>query len=331
MTHDLRKRNRRPTLSVFIPYFRGADVIYHAIESVVTQTLAPDEIVICDDGSPDNLEAALGSLLPRVRIVRKQNGGVGSAMKAASEAASGEFVVQLDQDDVFEPERLEAIAAMVAARPDVDVIATDALIEFNGEPLATFNQEVPFRDEDQRLAILSNCFFTWPAIRRSRLLAVGGYDATFKCIADWDCHIRLVLGGAIVAYIDRPLYRWRLSPGSLLSDGGALDRELIRALNTALASDELNSAERAVAKASIAARHRDIQRLEARSAIEYKRRGARRRSLRLVLGRGFSPPTRAKAAIAVVSPALARRFLARRADRDPAGEALASRLLRRPT
>jgi Glycosyl transferase family 2 len=330
VTRDLRKRNRHPTLSVFIPYFRGAHVICRAVESALTQTLTPNEIVICDDGSPDDLEAALGPLLPRVRIVRKQNGGVGSAMRAATEAARGEFVVPLDQDDVFEPERLEAIMEVALARPDVDVIATDAVIEHDGRPITTFAKSVPFRAEGQRMAILSTCFFTWPAIRRARLFAVGGYDATFKCIADWDCHIRLILDGAVVTYIDEPLYRWHLTPGSLLSDGTALNLELVRALNKALASGRLDSAEQAVAEANVAARYRDIQRLEARSAIEYGRSGARRRSLHLVLERGFSPPTRAKAAIAVISPSLTRRFLAWRADRDPAAEALASRLMRRP-
>ena len=331
MVGDTIMRDERPTLSVFIPYYRGAGVIYRAVESALTQTLTPDEIVICDDGSPDDLEAALGPLLPRVRIVRKQNGGVGSAMRAATEAARGEFVVPLDQDDVFEPGRLEAIMEVAIASPDADIIATNAVIEYEGRSIMTFAESIPFRAEGQRMAILSSCFFAWPAIRRARLLAVGGYDATFKCIADWDCYIRLILDGAVLAYIDKPLYRWHLTPGSLLSDGAANDRELIRALTRVLASSELDSAERTVAEATVTARYRDIQRLEARSALECKSPDARRRSLHLVLERGFSPPTRAKAAIAVISPAFARRFLARRADRDPAAEALASRLMRRPT
>ena len=320
----------RPTFSVFVPYFRGADVVYRAVESVVTQTLAPDEIVICDDGSPDDLEAALGSLLPQVRIVRKENGGVGSAMRTATEAAHGEFVVQLDQDDVFEPGRLEAIAAVAEIRPDVDVIATDALIEYEGQPFMTFGEEIPFQAEGQRLAILSNCFFAWPAIRRARLLAVGGYDESFTHIADWECHMRLILDGAVTAYIDEPLYRWRLTPGSLLSDGVANEQELMRALDKALASGKLNSAERAAATATVAARYRDLIRLDARDAVRSGNAAARRLSLRLALGRGFSLPTRAKAAVTVVSPALARRFLDRRAERNPAAEALASRLMRRP-
>ena len=50
---------------------------------------------------------------------------------------SGEFVVQLDQDDAFLPGRLEAIAAVLRARPDVDVVASDGLVEMGGRDIVT--------------------------------------------------------------------------------------------------------------------------------------------------------------------------------------------------
>ena len=114
-----------PSLSVVIPYYRGAATISAAVESVLAQTRPADEIVICDDGSPDDLEAALGALRGEVKIIRKENGGISSAMNATTDAASGEFLVQLDQDDAFLPLRLEAIADAAVACPDADIVATD--------------------------------------------------------------------------------------------------------------------------------------------------------------------------------------------------------------
>jgi len=58
-----------PKLSVVITYFKGADVICDAVRSVLAQTVAPHEIVICDDGSPDDLAAVLGPLREHVEIV----------------------------------------------------------------------------------------------------------------------------------------------------------------------------------------------------------------------------------------------------------------------
>src|ERR1700742_2030030 len=141
-----------PFLSVVIPYYRGADSIAGAVRSVLAQTRQPGEIVICDDGSPDDLTSALGGMVDEVRIVRKENGGISSAMNALTAEARGEFLVQLDQDDVFEPTRLEAIIGALESRPDADIVATDAIIEFEGRAVARLGELQPFVKEDQRAA-----------------------------------------------------------------------------------------------------------------------------------------------------------------------------------
>src|SRR6185437_7345211 len=164
-------RRERPTLSVVIPYYRRADVIAEAVRSALHQTLPPYEVVICDDGSPDDLDGALGPMRDRVTVVRRRNGGAAAALNTAASVATGEYVVQLDSDDVFLPRRLEAISDAVVVRPDLDVVATDALIEEDGEVLWRFRDAVPFAVDDQRRAVLRHCFFAWPAMRRSRLLA----------------------------------------------------------------------------------------------------------------------------------------------------------------
>jgi glycosyltransferase involved in cell wall biosynthesis len=323
--HGSVEHQEQVTLSVVIPYYRGADVIREAVESALEQTLPPDEIVICDDGSPDDLEVALGELAARITIVRKQNGGAASAMNTAARSARGEYLVQLDQDDVFEPRRLEAIAAVAVARPDLDIVATDALIECDGKTIARFSEKFPFETDTQRTAILCRCIFAWPAIRRSLLLDVGGYDESFTTAYDLDCFMRLIYQGARAAFIDEPLYRWRLSSFSMSSDGRRNAEAHIRALEKIKSSGRLDDRERRVAESVIASQRATIVRMNAHLALEERRSDARRRSLKLVFGRDFNLATRAKATLAIVSPPLARRLLARRAARDPSGAILARR------
>ncbi len=100
------ERGEPPTLSVVIAAFDVADTIGEAIESVLRQTLRPHEIVVCDDGSNDDIEAAIEPYRDRIVFVRKAHGGEASAKNAAAAAASGEFVAILDADDVFLPTRL---------------------------------------------------------------------------------------------------------------------------------------------------------------------------------------------------------------------------------
>jgi cellulose synthase/poly-beta-1,6-N-acetylglucosamine synthase-like glycosyltransferase len=316
-----------PTLSVVIPYYGGAAVIGEAVESVLAQTLAPLEIVICDDGSPDDLDAALGELRERVVVVRQENGGIASAMNATTRAARGELVVQLDQDDAFLPGRLEAIAAVLRARPDIDIVASDAIVEMGGKELVTLEAISRYEDGDLRAAMLRTCSFLWPAIRRSRLLAAGGYDESFAVMQDWECFARLVLDGALVAYVHEPLYRWRMTPGSRSSRDRVANVEAIeRMLVKLLDGPSLRDGERARAQALLGQRRRWLARERARQAVENGSSSARSLSLGLLAGRGHDMATRAKAAVTVLSPALARRFLERRAEQaDPAREALAQR------
>ena len=298
---------------MLITYYKGESVICGAVESVLEQTVKPYEIVICDDGSPDDLEAALGPLRSEVKIVRKENGGTGSALNAAVAAASGEYVVQLDQDDACLPRRIEAMAAVLAARPDVDIVATDAIFELEGRRITTFETVTPHPRADQRTAILYTPTFLWPAIRRSLLLDAGGYDESFQAVEDWECFVRLVLGGAVTAFVREPLYRWRLSAGSRSShDVVARIQDGVDLTAKALSQSPLDASERAVAESLLAMRRRWLAREQARYAVETRAPDARRRSLQLVIGSGFDRATRAKASIAVLSPGVADRFMARR-------------------
>ena len=92
-----------PTVSVVIPAFRAAHTINRAIDSLMAQTRLADEIVVVDDGSPDDLAAALSAYGERVTLIRKVNGGASSA-ESGHRAVPGELVAFLDADDYWEPQ-----------------------------------------------------------------------------------------------------------------------------------------------------------------------------------------------------------------------------------
>ncbi len=316
-----------PRLSVIITYFRGEQTVGGAVRSVLAQTLAPYEIVICDDGSPDDLDAGLGELREHVRIVRKENGGTGSALNAAAAAATGDYLVQLDVDDAFCPRRLEAVAAVLAARPDVDIITGDALIEYGDRVIATMGRLNPPALTGGRETMLERNWIPWPAARRSLVLQEEGWDLRFKVFEDWDRWLRLVLAGAVVAYVHEPLYRWRLSPESRSSVSRVAHCEdLVLMTEKALAGSNLSAAERRLAESLLSRRRRSLLRARARDAILDGAPDARRRSLDLLVGGGFDRATRAKAALGALSPGLAARVLERRDEPvDPAVAELARR------
>ena len=91
-----------PLVSVIIPCYRQAHFLADALRSAVAQTHRPLEIIVVDDGSPDDV-AAVTAQFPTVRLVRQPNRGLAAARNAGLRASSGDYVAFLDDDDTFFP------------------------------------------------------------------------------------------------------------------------------------------------------------------------------------------------------------------------------------
>jgi glycosyltransferase involved in cell wall biosynthesis len=306
-----------PTFSVIIAAYQSAKTIAEAIESALGQTSPPHDVVVCDDGSTDHIEQAIEPFRDRIVFLSQENGGEGAAKNAAARAASGEFVAILDADDVYLPERLEAIGELAAARPDLDILTTDALLEAGGRDLRrAYDRTWTFEAGDQRRAILERNFvFGHAAVRRSLLLEAGGFDEAIRWTTDWDCWLRLIFAGSRAGLVDQPLARYRLHEGALSARRARMLRGRVQTLEKAAADApalELTAGEREVLERSLA-RHRRLAAVEeARELLRDGDPDARRRSLGIAASREHDPSTRLKAAGAALAPALARRLMARR-------------------
>ncbi len=96
----------KPQVSVIIPAFNAAAYLGRAVESALSQTCPPLEILVIDDGSKD-LTAEVASRLPApVRLIRKENGGPASARNLGAKEARGEWLALLDADDWWFPDKL---------------------------------------------------------------------------------------------------------------------------------------------------------------------------------------------------------------------------------
>jgi glycosyltransferase involved in cell wall biosynthesis len=304
---------REPTLSVIIATHQVATLVPAALESALEQSRAPHEVVVCDDGSTDDIEAAVAPFSDRIVFFRKEHGGEASAKNAAAAAASGDFVVILDADDVFFPERLEAIAAAAAARPDLDVITTDAYLEVEGRIVRRcYNRNWRFEVENQRRELLRRNFvFGLAAVRRDVLLGHGGFDESILWTTDWDCWLRLSLSGSQIGCIDEPLALYRLREDSLSARREEITRGKIATLEKARARDRLTDEERKIADASTAVYRRELDLLTTRDGIASGDPRARRRARAIALGRGVPLRARLDAGSMALAPARAARRIRR--------------------
>ena len=306
-----------PSFSIVIAAYQVTDLIGEAISSALAQTVPPLEIVVCDDGSTDDLDGTLAPYLDRIVLVRKENGGEASAKNAAARAASGDFVAILDADDVYLPERLAALGELAAARPDLDILTTDAFLEVYGKVLRrVYGEDWTFEVAEQRRAILRRNFvFGHAAVRRETLLAAGGFDESIRFTTDWECWIRLILSGSRAGAVLEPLSRYRVREQSLSADRASMTAGRIQSLRKGLEHPSLRPEELAVARATIATLERELADQRLREALRRDDPGARRLALSIGLGRATPAPTRFKAVGAALAPRLAAQLLRRREER----------------
>lgn len=97
-------------ISVIIPVYKVEPYLHRCLNSVVNQSYRNLEIVLVDDGSPDNCGTICDEYAtydPRIQVIHKENGGVSSARNAGLSVARGEWIGWIDSDDWIEPDMYE--------------------------------------------------------------------------------------------------------------------------------------------------------------------------------------------------------------------------------
>lgn len=213
-----------PRFSVLIPAYQAAKTIRRAVESALQQDFDPQhvEVIVCDDGSTDDLAGALDDLLrrePRLRLIRRLiNGGVSVATNRAARDARGEFLVKLDADDEWRGDRLREMARLLDRHPSLDLVTTDAIVvDLDGSRHRYYQQRPAFPPpaRQRREIIARNFLFGSAAIRRRALDRIGGFDEAAPHQGEYECWIRLILSGSVAGLVNQPLAIYHRQPDGL--------------------------------------------------------------------------------------------------------------------
>lgn len=115
----------KPLITALVDTYNHERYIEQTLVSVLDQGLSPDEleIVVVDDGSTDQTPAIIQKFAPRVKHLRKKNGGQASAFNAGFAASRGEIIALLDGDDWWAKGKLAAVADALEKNPDVGAVS----------------------------------------------------------------------------------------------------------------------------------------------------------------------------------------------------------------
>jgi glycosyltransferase involved in cell wall biosynthesis len=204
-----------PTVSVVIPAYRAARTIAAAVGSALAQTCPPTEVVVVDDGSPDDIAGALVRYACRVTLIRQPNSGVAAARNRGVAATRGDVVAFLDADDLWHPRKLELQLEALRDHPDLALLGTGTVTWPGTFPAFPARPERRLSVVPLDRLVVRNPFVTSSVVvRRTALARAGEFDPALHGPEDHDLWLRVAEHSA-VANLDLPLTGYRDAHGSL--------------------------------------------------------------------------------------------------------------------
>lgn len=194
-------------VTIIIPCFNAGAYVAASVESALAQTHHDVEVVVVNDGSTDQrtvdvLEELRG---PRTKIIHQPNGGPSAARNRAVREASGDYILPLDADDLFDPTYAAKAAALLDADPDLGIVYCDAM-RFGA---ASGIWRLPAYTV--REMVIDNVIFCSGMYRRADWERAGGYNEKLRHgMEDYEFWIKLIAIGRGVAKIEEPLFHYRI-------------------------------------------------------------------------------------------------------------------------
>ncbi|MFA6175946.1 MAG: glycosyltransferase, partial [Phycisphaerae bacterium] len=206
-----------PTVSLIIPCYNQAHFLPEAVASVVAQTYSGWEIIIVNDGSPDDTSRVAQELIElypgrRIRLLEKSNGGLADARNAGIKESRGRYILPLDSDDKIHPQMLEKTLAVLETQPGISIVYTD-LLRFGEVSGVLCAGEYDFARLCQQNQM--NCCALY---RRKIWETVGGYNPNMRWgYEDWDFWIGCGKRGFVGQRLGEPLFFYRTKPESMVT------------------------------------------------------------------------------------------------------------------
>jgi glycosyltransferase involved in cell wall biosynthesis len=217
-------------VSVVVAAYNAQAYIAEAVESVLGQTISPDEVIVIDDGSTDGTRNALRPFGDRITLLAQNNSGQAVAVNKALAIAQGELIGFCDADDLWTPRKLELQLALLDRQNEIEAAF--------GKVEQFVSPDVP-DDHRERLsptvAIMPGELKQCMLIRRTALERAGPFDESLPATFFIAWLGRAKQNGLKSAHVDDIVVRRRLH----LGNGGrtnteAQNRETLLALRKAI-------------------------------------------------------------------------------------------------
>lgn len=197
---------QEPLVSIVIPLYNGANYVEEAIQSALSQTYDPLEIIVVNDGSTDDGagKRICDKYADRITYYEKENGGCASALNFGIKYATGDFVSWLSHDDLYAPEKIEKQIALYETynldMRNTIISSVGALIDSEGNRIAHPSRKSTGLYQSKR-AFDYFLFKSCPngcglLIPKCCFEKYGYFDEKLRFVLDWNLWLKFALSGA---------------------------------------------------------------------------------------------------------------------------------------
>ena len=227
-------------ISVIIPTYNRKHTLQRAIDSVLSQTFKPYEIIIVDDGSKDGTKEWLLQNYPSVQYIHQPNNGVSSARNKGIQISQGSWIALLDSDDEWMPKKLEYQSRFIELNKDSSFCHTNEIWIRNGVRVNQMKKHKKYGGD-----IFKHCLDICRISPSSSIInkdvfeEVGAFDESLTVCEDYDLWLRVTAKFNIL-FLDEPLikkYGGHLDQLSRVPEG--IEQYRIRSLEKILSMGSL--------------------------------------------------------------------------------------------
>ena len=204
------------SVAVIIPFFNGVQWVERAIQSVLSQTIKPNEFIIVNDGSSAKEKDAIEFLKSKYQfqLAHKENGGQGSARNFGASISHSNYLCFLDQDDFYLPTHIEDLVnALPSNDPLFGFVYADLYVaDVDGKII--FSDCVRERGPHPKRSIvdlIQRDMFVLPSasiISKEAFDMVNGFDLQFMGYEDDDLFLRIYRSGYSNYFLDKAVTVW---------------------------------------------------------------------------------------------------------------------------
>ena len=198
------------SVSVILPHHDRPDFVREALLSIVNQSVKPTEILLVDDCSSPEIRQKLQELSSLATILTTpRNLGAAAARNFGAQAAKGEWLAFLDDDDCWMPDKQERQIRYLEAHPQLKALGGGALMV-----TPEGRQEYWGGRQTRRLTLAGALCDTASMpqalmIRRDLFLELGGFDPAAVPLEDREFGVRLIASGHQMHFLAEPLFVYR--------------------------------------------------------------------------------------------------------------------------